>query len=236
MMNNHTTTATLITIITIVATVLIAIATSNQYHPTPRHRFLPHGDIIKVGGTSETEKKTQAKQRAHEVMQANLQRVFHIAKEIGHPETMQAILLLESGGGVANPVGNLTSPVGKRSYGVMQVQVVAAKSILTRYPDTFNRYFPNRELRSVSDEEIIALLISNHEANIRIACQHFALYLSLSQGDWHKAVAAYNMGIGNAHKHENHEEYPYVKDVVNKIQEMVKPFNKKHSLTLTPNI
>jgi hypothetical protein len=166
-------------------------------------------------------------------MQANLKQVHAVAREFGHPETMQAILLQESGGGVANPVGNLNSPVGKRSYGLMQVQVVAARSILSRYPTTFNRYFPDRQYQTVSDEEVIALLISNHEANIRIACQHFALYLSMSEGDWHKAVAAYNMGIGNALKREDHADYPYVKEIEEKMRETVRPFNLRHNLMLT---
>jgi hypothetical protein len=115
----------------------------------------------------------------------------------------------------------------------MQVQVVAARSILTRYPAIFDKYFPSREYKSVTDEEIIAMLISNDEANIHIASQHFKLYLDLSKGDWHKAVAAYNMGIGNANKRDNHEDYPYVQDVMRRLHEVIRPFNRKNNLSLT---
>jgi hypothetical protein len=173
------------------------------------------------------------KSRLNRVVTTNLKKVFTIAKNFGHPETMQAILLQESGGGVANPVGNLASPVGKRSYGIMQVQVIAARSILTRYPEIFAKYFPDRMYSSVSDEEVISLLIANDEANIHIASQHFTLYLALSKGDWHKAVAAYNMGIGNANKRSNHSEYPYVRDVKTRLQSVIRPFNKANNLTLT---
>ena len=175
--------------------------------------------------------RTISKETLNTIINKNLIKVYNIAKEFGHPETMQAILLQESGGGVSNPVGNMESPIGKRSYGVMQVQIVAARSILSRYPTTYNRYFPNRVYDTISDEEIVALLISNHEANIRIASQHFALYLSLSSGDWNKAVAAYNMGIGNANKRETHDDYPYVKEIVLKLNTVVVPFNEVHRLT-----
>lgn len=188
-----------------------------------------------VATTVEAEKVEESvsfKSKLNKAITANLKKVYDIAKNIGHPETMQAILMQESGGGVANPVGNLKSPVGKRSYGIMQVQVVAARSILTRYPETFERYFPDRKYSSVSDEEIIALLIRNDEANIRIATQHFGLYLSLSNGDWNKAVAAYNMGIGNANKRSDHANVSYVKEIKARMIKLVKPFNKNNGIAL----
>lgn len=163
----------------------------------------------------------------------NMLKVRTIASDFGHHETMQAILLQESNGGTANPVGNLGSPVGKRSYGIMQVQVVAARSILSRYPSITGKYFPNKKPAAITDEEIIALLLRNDEANIRIAAQHFDLYLSLSKGNWEKAVAAYNMGIGNANKRSSFDDIPYVKSIRARIQKSVRPFNRQHTNQLS---
>lgn len=243
-MNNHTTKRLLlITVTSALASMIITLVSITHLKPrTSFINFSPTPSIIRVSDSPESELSQpettptiveDLKTRVNRIMTTNLKKVYQIARSFGHPETMQAILLQESGGGVANPVGNLNSPVGKRSYGIMQVQVVAARSILTRYPDIFAKYFPNRTYTTVSDEEIIAMLITNDEANIHIATQHFKLYLDLSKGDWHKAVAAYNMGIGNANKRDNHEEYPYVQDVKRRIQEVVKPFNRRNGLPLT---
>jgi hypothetical protein len=165
---------------------------------------------------------------ANKTIATNMKKVHHIAKEFGHHETMQAILLQESNGGTSAPVGNVNSPMGKRSYGLMQVQLVAARSILSRYPNVAERYFPNRKISSVTDEEVIALLLRNDEANIRIAVYHFDLYLTLSNGNWYKAVAAYNMGIGNANKRTTFDDIPYVKSIKTRIHTTVKPFNAQN--------
>ena len=168
------------------------------------------------------------------VIKQNMLKVRTIAKEVGHHETMQAILLQESNGGTSHPVGNLNSPMGKRSYGIMQVQLVAGRSVLSRRPELAQRYFPNRKLATVTDEEIIALLLNDDDANIRIAVHHFDIYLSIARGDWMKAVAAYNMGIGNALKRASFDDIPYVKAIQARIHSTVKPFNKAnpHQLTL----
>jgi Transglycosylase SLT domain len=161
-----------------------------------------------------------------------MKKVFAVSREIGHPETLQAILLQETGGGKSASIGNKGSPVGKRSYGLMQVQVVAARSILERNPSVMERYFPGRTHKSLFDEEIIALLLTNDEANIRIAAHHFNLYLKLSDGDWERAVAAYNAGIGGVQRIPEPSEFPYVVDVKAKLEDVVRPFNRKHNLQL----
>lgn len=163
----------------------------------------------------------------------NLRKVFLIGREVGNPETMQAILLQETNGGVGQAIGNKSSPVGKRSYGLMQVQVVAARSILQRVPAVLKMYFPNKTYDSIADEEIIALLLTNDEANIRIAAHHFKLYLQLSSGNWDRAVAAYNAGIGGVNNIPSPAEFGYVVSVKAKLENAVRPFNRKHNLQLT---
>lgn len=163
----------------------------------------------------------------------SLKTVFLVGREVGNPETLQAILLQETRGGQTEPIGNKDSPVGKRSYGLMQVQVVAARSIFQRVPAVYDRYFPDRKYSTVADEEIIALLLTNDEANIRIAAHHFKLYLQLSSGDWNRAVAAYNAGIGAVNNIAVPAEFDYVVKVRAKMESDVRAFNRKHGLQLT---
>lgn len=163
----------------------------------------------------------------------NMKKVFMVGREVGNPETLQAILLQETRGGQTEPIGNKESPVGKRSYGLMQVQVVAARSIFERNPAVFQLYFPDRKYGSVLDEEIIALLLTNDEANIRIAAHHFKLYLAMCGGDWSRAVAAYNAGIGGVTKIAVPAEFEYVVKVKTKLEGDVRAFNRKNGLQLT---
>jgi hypothetical protein len=166
-------------------------------------------------------------------MAQSLKTVYMVGREVGNPETLQAILLQETRGGQTEPIGNKDSPVGKRSYGLMQVQVVAARSIFTRTPAVYERYFPNRKYNTIADEEIIALLLTNDEANIRIAAYHFKLYLQLSSGDWNRAVAAYNAGIGAVNNIPKPSEFDYVVKVKAKMETDVRAFNRKNGLQLT---
>jgi len=156
----------------------------------------------------------------------NLKLAYAIGHEVGYPETLQAILMQETGGGVSERVGNKNLPVGKRCYGLMQVQVIAARSVFVRYPDVFNRYFPSRNYNNVMDEEIIALLLTNDEANVRIAAYHFKIYITMTKGDWSRAVAGYNQGIGNALKLPNPSQVGYVQGVKHYLVAIVRPFNK----------
>lgn len=212
-------TASLVLFVVILAGSITGLSsTSEQWQPEPvRDRVI------------ETVKSTPA--FISKSLADNMKMVFAIGREVGNPETLQAILLKETSGGTSILIGNRNSPVGKRSYGVMQVQVVAARSVLQRYPKVFARYFPNRTYNSVLDEEVIALLLTNNEANIRIAAHHFQLYLSLCEGDWEKAVAAYNAGIGAVQNIAVPAEFQYVIDVKNKIETIVRPFNDKHGLS-----
>lgn len=171
----------------------------------------------------------EAAKAINSVLMENLRKVFVIGREIGNAETLQAILLQESGGTNTNPVGNKRSPVGKRSYGLMQLQLVAARSVLERHPSLVGRYFPDRTYKSLADEEVIALLLTNDEANIRIAAYHFRLYLTLSNGNWERAVAANNAGIGGVNNIPDVSQYDYVLRIKAKLHD-VRVFNQKLGL------
>lgn len=197
------------------------------------HIAIPDSANTPAPNTSvSTQISTSTPKTFREVVTTNMLKVRAIAQEFGHHETMQAILLQESNGGTGKPVGNPSASVRNRSYGLMQVQIVAARSILSRYPSISNEYFPGKLVSSITDKEIVSLLLHNDEANIRIAVQHFDLYLTLSKGNWTKAVAAYNMGIGNANKTTSFANNHYVRSIKTHIQTTVKPFNRTNSLTL----
>jgi hypothetical protein len=164
----------------------------------------------------------------------NLSLVFNISKQVGDPETLQAILLQETNGGRSELIGNKNSPVGKRSYGLMQLQVCAAREVLERNPDLFKSYFPGRKYSSVADEEVIALLLTNRKANVTMAAYHFKYYKKLAGGDWDKTVAGYNAGVVLMLKIKHPEEFGYVKDIRQKLTSTVRPFNREHGLQLTP--
>lgn len=161
-----------------------------------------------------------------------LKKVFNIAREIGHVDTLQAILMQESRG-LKHAIGNPSAPVHLRSYGLMQVQLVAARSILARQPELLDLYFPNRELRTVSNRELINLLLTDDDANIRIASYHFKLYYDMSNGNWYRAVAAYNVGIGGVQRISNPAKFPYVQAVAKWKNSTIRPFNLLNGLSLT---
>lgn len=160
----------------------------------------------------------------------NLLLVRQVGEEVGHAETLQAILLQETNGGTSSLVGNPAAPLRNRSYGLMQVQITAARSMLRRYPELADRYFPDRKASTLSDKEIADFLVANHEGNVRIAAHHFRLYFNMVGGDWARAVAAYNVGIGGVKKIQQPEAFGYVREIKHKLHKIVQPFNRKHTV------
>lgn len=149
--------------------------------------------------------------------------------------TMQSILLQETGGGVSSLVGNPGAPKTQRSYGLMQLQVSAARSVLSRQPELCDEIFNDQQCnRKLSDDKIIHVLLTNPIANIKIATYHFQLYLSIVRGDWNRAVAGYNAGIGTALKMKNPGKFKYVQEISKKQTNLVDRFNEEHQV-LTPD-
>lgn len=156
-----------------------------------------------------------------------LKMAYEIGKQFGLSETLQGILLVESNAGRA-PIADYKLPVAKRSYGIMQVQPGAARSVFTRVPHIMEQFFPHRSYKSITDSEIIKLLSYNAEANLIIATHHLNIYMTLASHRWDVAVAGYNMGIGGALRSANHAQRTYVKKVKRYIQQIVHPFNDKY--------
>ena len=151
------------------------------------------------------------------VIKRNLKLIKKIGEEVGNPETLQAMSLQETMGGT-----NLNN---HKSHGIMQVQVVAARSVFKKSPTLLHRYFPKR--KNISNGDIIRLLRTNNEANIRIAAHHFKNYSELSK-NWSTAVAAYNVGIGGVKNVRDPVHHEYVEKVRYWLIKYVRPFNSSN--------
>jgi hypothetical protein len=162
-----------------------------------------------------------------------LEMAYYIGKEIGFPETIQSVLLQETfAGAYGDRIGDTNLPVGKRSYGVMQMKIATARKVLRAYPKLVEKYFTARKtLKKVRDEELIIKLIQDDEFNIRLAALNFAMHRKASKS-WSQAVVAYNEGQGAANKIKNYKQHIYYKKVVKRLIKEVRPFNKKAKLSI----
>jgi hypothetical protein len=140
---------------------------------------------------------------------ATLKMVHEVGTEIGQPELLQAIVMQETHAGRHGKVGDLSLKVGQRSYGIAQVKVITARDVLLRNESLAKRYFLDRNIRKLPDEEIIALLIANNRANVEIAADHLnMLIVTLKNID--RATVAYNVGISGVKKLKNIQQYRYL--------------------------
>jgi hypothetical protein len=149
-----------------------------------------------------------------------LQLAYEVGFEDGghkHAELLQAILLQETIAGQLGRMGHMTAPVGKRSYGVMQVKVTAARDVLNQYSELGEYH---------ADEEVIAQLLSDDEFNIRVASK-FLLQLSTKVKSLDRALVAYNVGLGGSNSVAEPRQFKYVVSARNYLEEIVKPFNHR---------
>lgn len=137
--------------------------------------------------------------------------------DVKHARTLQAILMQETHAGLMGRIGHLSAPVGKRSYGVMQVKVSAASDVLKRHPEL-------GKFKSV--EELIAKLLTDDEFNIRVASRHIQYLTRHTKTDAH-TLMAYNIGLKASKRHKSHTNFRYVKGVKRYYAKIVMPFNKK---------
>ena len=118
------------------------------------------------------------------------------ADGIPHPQILQGIILQESHAGElpAYKVGDLQLPPNKRSYGVSQIKLEAARAVLKRYPDLWEQF----SFQTRTDEEIIAKLIENDEFNIAVASKYLLVLRLSGYNSPHMMAVAYNKGPGGA--------------------------------------
>ena len=216
-------------IMTIFVVLLLSgnVATSGE-----RHSQSWAGQQITVVEPSESE--TPSPNRRLDTKTENMKLAYTVGSEVGNPETLQAILLVETRGGEGSLIGGKSLPIVNRSYGIMQIQIGTARSVFERTGGLINRYFPDRNYKSITNQEIIDLLLTNNEANMRIAAHNFRMNMSFTKGNWDRAVAAYNVGIGRVLKSTTSwSEYGYVKLVKSKLKTPVRLFNKDQISLLT---
>ncbi len=149
-----------------------------------------------------------------------LQTAYAVGLEDGgieHAEILQAVLLQETIAGQLGRIGHMTAPVGKRSYGVMQIKVSAARDILRK----------NKEFKRFrSDEALIVALMTDDKLNIRMASK-FLLYLKEKTKSNEAAMVAYNIGLRASRKITAPDSFKYVVRTNRNLKEVVLPFNQK---------
>lgn len=137
-----------------------------------------------------------------------------------HAKLMQSTLMQETIAGLLGRIGHMSAPVGKRSYGVMQVKVSAARDVIRRHPEIG---------RFRSDEELIARLITDDQFNIRIASLHMTHLRKYTETDA-QALMAYNLGLRASKRYKDHGSFSYVKGVRRFYEYVIMPFNRKFNL------
>ncbi len=134
-----------------------------------------------------------------------------------HAEMLQGVLLQETIAGQLGRIGHMTAPVGKRSYGVMQVKVSAARDVLRKHKE-FGRFR--------SDEQLIVALMTDDELNIQMASK-FLLHLKQKTKSNEAALVAYNIGLRASRKIVEPDSFKYVVRTQRNLKEVVQPFNQK---------
>ena len=107
----------------------------------------------------------------------------------------------------------------------MQLTVPTAQVILRDHPDLLQQWFGKRSWKSIGIKEMRKFLVKNKRANITMGAILFRTYLEMTNGEWARAVAGYNIGIGNALKRKNAPRVKYVRDVKH-MQKVAVDFNR----------
>jgi hypothetical protein len=145
------------------------------------------GDGKKVGGQAAVLLPTSLTPNQGRLMN----KAYEIAKAHGHknPELVQSVLLQESDAGAA-PKMRVANPGPEAYFGPMQLKLVAAKAVLSRWPDLFTKY----HFQTRTDDEIKANLILNDVFNIEVGSK----YLLILQREYgftgRELLNAYNRG------------------------------------------
>lgn len=132
---------------------------------------------------------------------------------------LMSIMWQESRAGKFGPVGDIGNGFGRRSYGLMQVKLDAAKRMWRRYPQLGFVYCSCQiHVIMPTEEELISALLTNPNFNVAVAA-HYLKYLHDDfHLSWDKAVAAYNRGYWNA-KQKHFTDKPYVPNVKTYMQD-----------------
>lgn len=158
----------------------------------------------------------------------NLQLAYQVAREykLKIPSAYQGILMQETLAGEYGGYHVAGQEFGlqplKRYYGLGQIKVSAAWDVVKTHPELHSFSIGGR---FKTDEELIALLITNDEFNIRVGARYFQMMgrgnISLNQ-----QVTAYNRGYEGA-KLMNYNNFDYTKKVLSYQRGVITKLNSK---------
>ena len=134
-----------------------------------------------------------------------------------HARLVQAVLLQETIAGLLGRLGHLSAPLGKRSYGVMQVKVVAAHDVLRQHPELGKFH---------TDDQLITRLMTDDEFNIRVASAYLKFLRKHKRSD-QQALVAYNIGMNAARRVMDAADFKYVQKVERYMAVVVPRYNNK---------
>lgn len=139
-----------------------------------------------------------------------LHHAFNHDNKNEYPETIQGILLQESKAGKLRTTGSGYFDDWRNDYyGVMQIKFTTAKWIIRKTFD-YDMY---------GDVQLLLLLINNNKFNIQIGTIYFKYLMKSFDGNWKKAVLAYNVGPGKVRECGlNYDPNKYVNGVNNHIK------------------
>ncbi len=156
-------------------------------------------------------------------IQQNFQDIYRASTEVGvDPQTMQAISLVETRGGVFGVGGNPASSPSTRSYGLMQIQPATALVILRDHPELVDKFFNGVK---PSYSQVIRFLTTNSYGSAVMAAYLFKDYGDMLNSNWCLTVLGYNMGIGVALKARRCEQNLYVQNVRWFLTNIVRKYN-----------
>lgn len=121
-----------------------------------------------------------------------MQAAYNTAKADGHkdPSLVQAVLLQETMAGTLKHHRVVTPNKNQAYFGAMQIKLVAAKEVLSRWPAMFEAHsFDTR-----TDEEIKARLIVDDEFNIAVASKYLIILRDTYGYTGAMLLNAYNRG------------------------------------------
>jgi hypothetical protein len=100
-----------------------------------------------------------------------LDMAYTAGKENGlqNPEIVQAILLQETHAGVGHY--KVANPGPNAYFGPMQITLVAARAVLSRWPSLYERF----DFHTRTDDEVKANLILNEQFNLDIAAKYLVM-------------------------------------------------------------
>jgi hypothetical protein len=118
---------------------------------------------------------------------------YQVGKENGFkdPEIVQAILLQETHAGGMNSY-KVANPGPQAYFGPMQIKLSAARDVLTRWPQLYEKF----GFHTKTDDEVKANLILNEHFNIEVAAKYIMILKREYGFTGRELINAYNRGPG----------------------------------------